>query len=253
MYLTLVPFVSTADNNREAEVFVAGATPDDDLFFQTRTLLPVGVFEITKHPSVTISSNALSDMLAEMDRIRMVEEGTGHWMGLKREPHGGRGRRVPGGSHQPQPGQDQRLPAERRDDRARTGTQPEPAACGLRGPGTPGPDLPLRQRADGRVGVRSARRRVADAPRPGGSHELLRSGVGQRLLLHERAALPARGYGRGLAGGFPDPDRLGPRRRGRDTPPRPRLRRRDDARRAALRRAVRADRQAARMAANCSR
>ncbi len=91
MYLTLVPFVSTADNNREAEVFVAGATPDDDLFFQTRTLLPVGVFEITKHPSVTISSNALSDMLAEMDRIRMVEEGTGHWMGLNANPTGGAG------------------------------------------------------------------------------------------------------------------------------------------------------------------
>ncbi|WP_420636039.1 leucine-rich repeat domain-containing protein [Candidatus Palauibacter sp.] len=91
MYLTLVPFVSTADNNREAEVFVAGATADDDLFFETRTLLPVGAFEITKHPSVTVSSNNIFDMLDEMDRIRMLEEGTGHWMGLNANPAGAAG------------------------------------------------------------------------------------------------------------------------------------------------------------------
>ena len=91
LYLTLVPFVSTADNNREAEVLVAGATPDHDLFFQTRTLLPVGVFEITSHPSVTVSSNDIFDMLDELDRIRMVEEGIGHWMGLNANPTGASG------------------------------------------------------------------------------------------------------------------------------------------------------------------
>ncbi|WP_419942005.1 Ig-like domain-containing protein [Candidatus Palauibacter sp.] len=86
LYLTLVPFISTSDNDREADVFVAGATPDDDLFFELNTLNPVGVFEITKHPSVTVSSNDIFEMLAEMDRIRMVEDGIGHWMGLSANP-----------------------------------------------------------------------------------------------------------------------------------------------------------------------
>ena len=91
MHLTLVPFISRADNNREADVFVATATADDDLFFEARTLLPVGVFEITKHPSVTVDSNNIFDMLEEMDRIRMLEEGTGHWQGLNANPAGANG------------------------------------------------------------------------------------------------------------------------------------------------------------------
>ena len=81
MHLTLVPFVSL-DNNREAVTFVLNATPDHDLFFETRTLLPVGVLEITKHSSVSIDSNSIFDMLAELERIRAIEQGTGHWMSL---------------------------------------------------------------------------------------------------------------------------------------------------------------------------
>ncbi|WP_419948336.1 Ig-like domain-containing protein [Candidatus Palauibacter sp.] len=91
MHLTLVPFISSADNNREADVFVATATVDDDLFFETRTLLPVGTFEITKHASVTVDSNDIFAMLREMDRIRMLEEGTGHWIGLNANPAGANG------------------------------------------------------------------------------------------------------------------------------------------------------------------
>ncbi|WP_420635129.1 leucine-rich repeat domain-containing protein [Candidatus Palauibacter sp.] len=89
LLLTLVPFI--AENNREAATFVARATPDDDLFFEVNTLLPVGVFEITKHPSVTVSSDDIFDMLGEMDRIRMVEDGIGHWMGLSANTTGAAG------------------------------------------------------------------------------------------------------------------------------------------------------------------
>ena len=86
LYLTLIPLVSRADNNREAVTFVANATTDDDLFFETRTLLPVGVFEIRKHSSVTVDTNNIYDMLAEVRRIRVIEQGTGHWMGLNANP-----------------------------------------------------------------------------------------------------------------------------------------------------------------------
>jgi hypothetical protein len=91
LYLTLVPFVSTADGNQGAVTFVDSATPGHELLFEARTLLPVGAFEITKHPSVTVSSNDIFEMLDEMDRIRMLEEGIGHWMGLNANPTGAAG------------------------------------------------------------------------------------------------------------------------------------------------------------------
>ena len=82
LHLTLVPFVSTANKNQEAVVFVEGATENDPMFFHTKTLLPVGEFKIIKHGSVTIDSNSIFSMLAAIQRIRTVEEGTGHWVGL---------------------------------------------------------------------------------------------------------------------------------------------------------------------------
>ncbi len=81
LHLTLIPFISP-DNNQEAVTLVANATPDHEIFFQTRTLLPVGVFDVRKHSSVRIDSNSIFDMLAEVERIRAIEQGTGHWMGL---------------------------------------------------------------------------------------------------------------------------------------------------------------------------
>ena len=89
MVLTLVPFVSTSNNDRDAVGFVSGATPDDDLFWQTRNLLPVGTFEIEKHPSVTVDSNDIINMLNELEKIRELEEGSGHWMGLAASPANG--------------------------------------------------------------------------------------------------------------------------------------------------------------------
>ena len=90
MVLTLIPFVST-DDDRAAQTFVSGATTSDDLFWQTQHLLPVGTFEIEKHPTVTLDSDNAYDMLDEVGRIRDLEEGTGHWMGLFVYPGNGPG------------------------------------------------------------------------------------------------------------------------------------------------------------------
>ena len=91
LHLTLVPLVSRANNDRQAVSFVANATEDHSMFFQTKTLLPVGEFKIAKHGTVTIDSNSIFDMLAEMQRIRILEQGTGHWMGLNAVPSGAAG------------------------------------------------------------------------------------------------------------------------------------------------------------------
>ena len=91
LILTLIPFISRADDNRDAVMTVDTATVDSDLFFETRTLLPVGAFKIVKHSSVRIDSNSIFDMLGEVERIRAIEQGTGHWMGLNANAAGARG------------------------------------------------------------------------------------------------------------------------------------------------------------------
>ena len=104
MYLTLVPFVSTTDNDPEAATFVANASPDHELFFETNTLLPVGVLEITRHESVTVDSNDIFEALDDLERIRTMEEGTGHWMGLLANPAGANGVAYLGGHSNPNRG-----------------------------------------------------------------------------------------------------------------------------------------------------
>ena len=89
LLLTLLPMVWTGDNDREAATFVSTADPEDDFFWQTRTYLPVADIEITRHPSITVDSNASGDLIADVGRIRVMEEGVGHWHGLIPDIGGG--------------------------------------------------------------------------------------------------------------------------------------------------------------------
>ncbi|WP_419947504.1 leucine-rich repeat domain-containing protein [Candidatus Palauibacter sp.] len=82
LLLTLIPFVWTGDNDREAATFVSTADPADEFFFQTHTYLPVKDIEITRHVSVTVDSNVARDLLADVGRIRVMEQGIGHWHGM---------------------------------------------------------------------------------------------------------------------------------------------------------------------------
>ncbi len=91
LYLTLIPFVSTTDNDRAAAEFVGTADPDDEIFWHTRNLLPVADFEITRHEPVTVDTDAIDEILLDVGRIRQMEEGIGYWMGLIPNPSGGRG------------------------------------------------------------------------------------------------------------------------------------------------------------------
>ena len=88
LHLTLIPFVSTADNDREAVSVVAGSGPDSEIFRHTRNLLPNGAFEITRHDPVTVDTNDIFEILRDVERIRMLEDGVGRWMGLIPDPEG---------------------------------------------------------------------------------------------------------------------------------------------------------------------
>ncbi|WP_420635128.1 leucine-rich repeat domain-containing protein [Candidatus Palauibacter sp.] len=86
--LTLIPFIWTGDNDPAAVMLVNEIHRGHDILWQTNNLLPVGAFEINRHASVTIGSNRAFDVLYETGRIRTVEGGTGHYMGLLNEPEG---------------------------------------------------------------------------------------------------------------------------------------------------------------------
>ncbi|MDE2979821.1 MAG: M66 family metalloprotease [Gemmatimonadota bacterium] len=88
---TLIPFVSTVDNDREAVTVVANADRDDEIFWQTNHYLPVGELEITPHESVTVDTNDIFELLSDVGTIRLMEDGVGHWMGLIPDPEGAAG------------------------------------------------------------------------------------------------------------------------------------------------------------------
>ena len=91
LHLTLVPFVWTGDNDREAAALVANADPEDAIFWQMNNLLPVGDLRITPHDVVTVDTNDIFELLADMQRIRTAENGVGHWQGLIPDPEGAAG------------------------------------------------------------------------------------------------------------------------------------------------------------------
>ena len=93
LHLTLVPFVSSRDNDQGAVQFVERVTKEDSALWMTSYLLPVGAIEIEKHASVTIDSRDIGDVLQNVELIRMMENGAGHWGGLlaKPDPETGQG------------------------------------------------------------------------------------------------------------------------------------------------------------------
>ena len=83
--LTLVPFLWTEDSDSEVLDAVNGMAADPEgheLLSETRTLLPVDGLSVTAHEPVLSSSNDAYDLIAETRAIRVMEGGTGYYMGL---------------------------------------------------------------------------------------------------------------------------------------------------------------------------
>ena len=90
--LTLVPFLWTKDPDSEVVESVRGMAADPEgheLLDQTRTLLPVGALDVKAHEPVMSSSNDAYDLLDQTRAIRVLEAGTGHWMGMLPRGRGG--------------------------------------------------------------------------------------------------------------------------------------------------------------------
>ena len=87
--LTLVPFVWASDPNHEIVGTARSMAADPGnhvLLRETRTLLPVGELEVKAHETVSTSSNDSWRLLQETSAIRVMEGGTGHYMGMMSPP-----------------------------------------------------------------------------------------------------------------------------------------------------------------------
>ncbi len=86
--LTLIPFLWTEDPDGTV-VPDPGVSPDDDIFWQTRDLLPVRDFSVTlREPvftSVDPANRNLDLVVNDVLMIQMMDGATGHYMGIVRE------------------------------------------------------------------------------------------------------------------------------------------------------------------------
>ena len=80
--LTLIPFLWETNPDSAVLDLTDGITPDDELFWDTRFLMPVGETDLKVHAPVLSSSNDANDLVEETEAIRVLEGGTGHYMGL---------------------------------------------------------------------------------------------------------------------------------------------------------------------------
>ena len=83
--LTLVPLVWSEQPDRSVIDVATGADmgPESvELLRAVRDLLPVAGLSITAHDPVITSSNRATELLAEVEAIRVMEGGGGHYMGL---------------------------------------------------------------------------------------------------------------------------------------------------------------------------
>ena len=79
--LTWIPMISRESPDSSILDLTRGLTAESPLFWPTRTLLPIREFELVIHDAVMTSTRDASELLREVEAIRVMEGGTGHYMG----------------------------------------------------------------------------------------------------------------------------------------------------------------------------
>ena len=86
MELTLIPFLweGVADSSVVEAVneMAEDASGQHELFREVRTLLPVTELAVTAHEPVSMSHSNPSELLAQIEAMRLMEGGSGYWMGV---------------------------------------------------------------------------------------------------------------------------------------------------------------------------
>ena len=88
--LTLIPFLTEGDPDSSAVATVASMAADPagghELLRDVRTILPVGELVVTAHDPVTTSYRNVNRRLGQVEAMRLMEGGTGYWMGMFAQP-----------------------------------------------------------------------------------------------------------------------------------------------------------------------
>ena len=79
--LTLVPFLSVTNPDLSVLARTDGLTPEDPLFQDIHTLLPVREIDLTVHEPVETTASNPFEVIGEVIAIRTMEGATGHYMG----------------------------------------------------------------------------------------------------------------------------------------------------------------------------
>ncbi|MDE2728366.1 MAG: Ig-like domain-containing protein [Gemmatimonadota bacterium] len=86
--LTLVPLLWNDDPDHAILSEVESLTPEDDVFWQTRDLLPVGEFQLSIREPILTSVDPIHEnrgrLLSEVRAIHLMDGGQGHYMGVLR-------------------------------------------------------------------------------------------------------------------------------------------------------------------------
>ena len=87
--LTVIPFVWTETHDSSIVDLVGAMAADPDhheMLGDARTLLPIGALAVTAHEPVLSSSNNVFTLAAQTGAIRVMEGGSGHYMGMMSPP-----------------------------------------------------------------------------------------------------------------------------------------------------------------------
>ena len=79
--LTLIPFLSVTNPDSSVLARTDGLTPEDPLFHDIHTLLPVREIDLTVHEPVETSASNPFEVIGEVIAIRAMEGASGHYMG----------------------------------------------------------------------------------------------------------------------------------------------------------------------------
>ena len=92
--LTLVPFLRASSPDSSILGITRGMAADPEkheLLWDTRTLLPVGDLDVKVHEPVLVATNNADTLLKVTDVLRVLEGGSGHYMGMMPRPVTGSG------------------------------------------------------------------------------------------------------------------------------------------------------------------
>ena len=98
--LTLIPFlwegVSDSSIVHSVNEMAEDAAGGHELFRDVRTLLPVAELSVTAHEPVSMSHSNAGQLLAQIEAMRLMEGGSGYWMGVLERRPGARSSWFPG-------------------------------------------------------------------------------------------------------------------------------------------------------------